>query len=95
MQTWVTLEIHAVFEKKAECFDMKLGLAIGKKRSTVGINNGQMSYRNIENVTRERIVMYLKGQPLYTYLLALQTYRLNMLICSHPRIHNVHKEKQQ
>lgn len=31
MQTWVTLEIHAVFEKKAECFDMKLGLAVGKK----------------------------------------------------------------
>lgn len=79
MQTSVTLEIHAVFEKKAECFvaienfDMKLGLAVGKKRSTIGINNGQMSYRNTENVTRERTVMYLKGQPLYTCLLCRLT----------------------
>lgn len=58
MQTWVTLVIHAVFEKEAECFmeienfDSLLGLAVVKKRSTVGINNGQMSYRKTENVNK-------------------------------------------
>lgn len=65
-----------------ENLDMKLGLAVVKERSTVGINNG-----NIENVNRQRIVMYLKGQLLYTCLLC------SMFICSHPRIYNVRKEK--
>lgn len=73
--------MHTVFEKEAECFviiesfDVKLGVEMGKKGSTVGINSGQVSYRNTENVNRGKIVIYLKGQPLYTYLLSLQSYR--------------------
>lgn len=43
MQAWVTLETHTVFEKESECFvaaenfNVKLNLAVGKKRSTADL----------------------------------------------------------
>lgn len=37
-----------VFEV-VENFDVELGLAVAKRRSTAGINNSQMYYRNTEN----------------------------------------------
>lgn len=76
-----------------ENFDVKLGVETGKKGSTVGINSGQVSYRNTENVNRDKIVIYLKGSLCILICLLCRFTDLSMLIWSHPRIYNIHKEK--